>query len=70
MFLWHYCNFHFIYELEVQSLTLTKPQGQRYRSCTVSLTITSVAMYQYPLHVKIHGLFMFYGLIYVQCSLY
>lgn len=45
--------FHFIYELEVASLTLTKPQGQICRSCTVSLTITSIAMYQDPLHVKI-----------------
>lgn len=68
MFLWHYCHFHFIYELAIESLTLTKPQGQRYRSCTVSLTITSVAMYQYPLHVKICVFFMFCGLTYVQCT--
>lgn len=56
-FLWHDSHFHFIYEREVASLTLTKPQGQRCRICTVSLSITSIAMYQYPLHVKIWGFF-------------
>lgn len=69
MFLWHCCHFHFIYELEVASLTLTKPQGQRCRNCTVFLTITSIAMHQYLLHVKIWEFLMFCDLIHDWCIL-